>query len=270
MSPKSIDPRNLDLWDELFETPPSQTKGFKGRGGFTGTAIKPYWVIYRATQQFGPVGQGWGWNEIEHTTHVHLDGQALWMSLIQVWYRQGEHRYEVGPQWGQTMLVVKRQSGETFIDEEAPKKAVTDGITKCLSYLGLGGDVHMGMFDDSKYVAEAKVEERKEKDRSESEERRAKKEAKKTEPEDVKKDAGNGADQPETKADFDPQVWRDRICADVKLLKTEKAVRTSWVTVVKPIVDKLMENEDPALREPAMHVHKKFQERLAEVRGEPK
>ena len=54
-----------------------------------------------------------------------------------------------------------RSAKTLFMDEEAAKKAVTDAVTKCLSYLGLAGDVHMGLFDDSKYVAERKIEERK-------------------------------------------------------------------------------------------------------------
>ena len=39
-------------------------------------------------------------------------------------------------------------------DEDAYKKCVTDGITKCLSYLGFNADVFLGKFDDNKYVKE--------------------------------------------------------------------------------------------------------------------
>src|SRR5262249_5183355 len=78
-------------------------------------------------------------------------------------------------QWGQTMMVVKRKDGSMYFDEEAQKKAFTDGLTKCCSYLGLGGDVHMGLFDDNKYVAELKQEKRKENDRAEDVKRKARK-----------------------------------------------------------------------------------------------
>ena len=37
-------------------------------------------------------------------------------------------------------------------DDEAFKKATTDGITKSLSYLGFSADIFMGRWDDSKYV----------------------------------------------------------------------------------------------------------------------
>jgi hypothetical protein len=264
MPKKEFNPEHMLLWDRLFETPPSQTKGFKRAGGFSGTAIKPYWCIERATREWGPVGKGWGWSEEESKTHVHLDAQTLWMSKITVWWREGDQTYHVGPQWGQTMMVVKRMSGDMFIDEEAPKKAVTDGIVKCLSYLGLGGDVHMGMFDDSKYVAEAKVEERKEKDREEAKDRKAKKangaiDKKPEEPED------NGGDPEKSNSNFDLASWRDRVCANAKLMKNANAVRTLWTTTAKPTVDELMKGDEKH-REVAHYVHRKFQERLQEVR----
>jgi hypothetical protein len=104
--------------------------------------------------------------------------QAVWFSKVVVWYRQGEQTFQVGPQWGATELVARRGEAKTlFMDEEAAKKAVTDAVTKCLSYLGLAGDVHMGLFDDSKYVAERKIEERKERGAEAEQERKAKKAA---------------------------------------------------------------------------------------------
>jgi len=39
-------------------------------------------------------------------------------------------------------------------DDEAFKKATSDGITKALSYLGFSADVFMGKWDDNKYVSE--------------------------------------------------------------------------------------------------------------------
>jgi hypothetical protein len=275
MTQIKFNPENTVLWDRLFETPPSQTKGFKRAGGFSGTAIKPYWVIRRATEEFGPIGKGWGWTEEENKTYTHIDGQAIWMSKIVVWWRDGDQVHQIGPQWGQTMMVVKRLSGDVFIDEEAPKKAVTDGVVKCLSYLGLGGDVHMGLFDDSKYVAEAKVEERKASDRKQA--TRDKK--------GPDRDAtGNGGEPPPPGADgdaegksegsgdqepekFNPANWRDRICADAKLLKTEKAVRSFWATTVKPTVDQLMASGDPAMEKIATYVHGEVKKRLNNVRG---
>ena len=44
------------------------------------------------------------------------------------------------------------------IDDEAPKKAMTDAMTKAFSHLGMSADVFLGMFDDSKYVESLKKE----------------------------------------------------------------------------------------------------------------
>lgn len=42
-----------------------------------------------------------------------------------------------------------------LIDEDAPKKSVTDALIKCASYLGFAGDIFSGRWDDSKYVQQA-------------------------------------------------------------------------------------------------------------------
>ena len=44
------------------------------------------------------------------------------------------------------------------LDDEAPKKAMTDAMTKAFSHLGMSADVFLGKFDDSKYVQEVKKE----------------------------------------------------------------------------------------------------------------
>ncbi|MBN86088.1 MAG: hypothetical protein CL885_01045, partial [Dehalococcoidia bacterium] len=45
-------------------------------------------------------------------------------------------------------------------DADAPKKALTDAITKGLSYLGFNADIFLGKFDDNKYVQERVKEEK--------------------------------------------------------------------------------------------------------------
>lgn len=141
---------NLTLWDSLYTTDPKATKSFQRAGGFSGTAIKPMWAIWRATKQFGPVGCGWGWDE-----HQHVIESGMIFTQVSVWYMLDGKHHRTGPQWGGTPIATKRKDGTLFTDDESFKKSTTDGITKCLSYLGIGGDVHMGQFDDSKYVEEA-------------------------------------------------------------------------------------------------------------------
>ena len=140
---------NLALWKRVEVTDPSQTKQFKRKDGFSGTAIKPIWLIKCATEEFGPVGVGWGFSELEH-----LISEGVWFSKVQVWYVHDGKPATI-EQWGATELVLKRADGSVFVDEEAAKKSVTDGVTKCLTYLGFAADVHMGLFDDSKYIEHA-------------------------------------------------------------------------------------------------------------------
>lgn len=136
---------NTALWDSVCKTDPAHTKKFTKGGGFSGTAIKPFYLMHKATQTFGVCGIGWGWQEIEN----QLVG-GIWCSKVKLWFIYNNQRGEI-EQWGQTVMQGKNKNGD-FVDEEAPKKAVTDAVTKCLSYLGFAGDVHMGLFDDSKYV----------------------------------------------------------------------------------------------------------------------
>ena len=147
---------NMALWNSVFTTDPAQTKGFSRAGGFKGTAIKPYWLVKRATEVFGPHGIGWGHEEHECRVIEGPEGRMAVFSKVSVWYGSPTgQRAETGPQWGGTLLIEKRKDGTLFMDDEAFKKSITDGITKCLSYLGFAGDVHMGLFDGNKYVAEA-------------------------------------------------------------------------------------------------------------------
>lgn len=136
---------NTQLWDSVCKTDPKQTKKFTKGGGFSGTAIKPFYLMRKATETFGICGIGWGWTEIENK----MVG-GVWCSKVQLWFMQNNQKGNI-EQWGQTVMQGKNKNGD-FVDEEAPKKAVTDAVTKCLSYLGFAGDVHMGLFDDSKYV----------------------------------------------------------------------------------------------------------------------
>ena len=100
---------NLKLWESLYTTDPKHTKGFQRAGGFSGTAIKPMWAIYRATKEFGPVGKGWGWTE-----HQHVIESGMIFTQVSVWYMQGDQRCETGPQWGGTPIATKRKDGSLF------------------------------------------------------------------------------------------------------------------------------------------------------------
>lgn len=138
---------NTDLWDKLGKTDPAHTKGFTRGGGFKGTAIKPMFSYRRMTEEFGPCGIGWGVGEPSFQV-VPAGEEILVFCTVSVWHGKPDQLvYGVGGD----KAVVKQSSGLRS-DDEAFKKAFTDAVTNGLKLIGVGADVHMGMFDDSKYV----------------------------------------------------------------------------------------------------------------------
>ena len=50
---------NKALWEQVCTTDPRAVKPITGKQ-YQGNSPKPYWLIERATEVFGPVGIGWG------------------------------------------------------------------------------------------------------------------------------------------------------------------------------------------------------------------
>jgi hypothetical protein len=153
---KNAENINLKLWEAVEKTDPKYTKAFNN-GNFSGTAINPVYLAKKATEQFGSMGAGWGIKELEHFIE-----SGVWFSKVQLWYVLNDKKGEV-EQWGATKFIYQvapkdGKAGYTKVDEEAAKKAITDGMSKCLSLLGFSSDVYMGLYDDVKYVNEVKKE----------------------------------------------------------------------------------------------------------------
>lgn len=155
-------PYHLTMWEEMFKTDPRYTKQFTRSGGFSGTAINGTYIIMRLTEAFGPNGQGWRFviddeQIIEGRALKNGDRSKLHVIRGHIEYIIDGATYKTSPQFGQTMLVDENKYG-TFMDEEAPKKSITDCISKCAVLLGIGADVHLGLFDDNKYVNQRRAE----------------------------------------------------------------------------------------------------------------
>lgn len=140
---------NLEIWNALGKTDPSATKPFKRGGGFSGTATKPMWILKRMTEQFGPAGEGWGVNEPTFQVVHATEGEVLVYCTVSVW-----HGDKAKLLWGVggDKVVGKNKYG-LVPDDEAFKKAFTDAINNALKSIGVGADIHMGLFDDDKYVS---------------------------------------------------------------------------------------------------------------------
>jgi len=147
---------NLRHWTELGRTDPKHTKPFTRAGGFKGTATKPIWIEYRLTEHFGPCGIGWGYQEPAFTL-VPAGEEILVFCTVAAWYRDGDMNSDFIYGVGGDKVLVKRRDG-LVADDEAYKKAFTDALGNAFKHIGSGADVHMGLFDDSKYVSEMRRE----------------------------------------------------------------------------------------------------------------
>ena len=146
---------NLTLWQLVEKTDPSQTKAITGKP-YKGTSPKPYFIVHEATKTFGPCGLGWGFKILSERVEDGAVGDKVHIAHIQVWYIWQGKRGEI-EHVGQTMFAGKNKNGP-YSDEDAPKKSVTDALVKALSMIGFAGDIFMGRYDDSKYVAETERE----------------------------------------------------------------------------------------------------------------
>jgi len=141
---------NTKLWNEVFTTDPKAVKPITGKQ-YQGNSPKPYWIIKRATEVFGPCGISWGVEVVNERFERLTETDVLHVALINVWYEYEGKKGNV-QQMGQTKACYLSSKGQMIIDEDAPKKSVTDGMVKCLSMIGFAGDIFSGRWDDSKYI----------------------------------------------------------------------------------------------------------------------
>lgn len=231
---------NRAIWDKLFSVDEGATSKYKGKGGYQGVAIKAYWVMMRMTEEFGPVGKGWGWDEVDNKTYTATSGAAIWMSKVIVWYTLDGKRYETGPQWGGTDLLTVRAAKDgreayEFLDEDAAKKAITDAVSKCCSYLGAGGEVHMGLFDDNKYMSE-------------------------------KKDEAAASKRPVKVAPETVVLWRNTTEASAKACKTSAELKKLW-DGEKGTAKKYGESDDAETKNAANYVKTQITRILGELKA---
>lgn len=145
MSENKIDTK-MAIWDSLKTTNPKYTKAVTFGRKFT--SINSQWQLQRMTEQFGPVGLGWGY-KVAHSVERIADDYVLAIADVTIW--TGSEEVHFGPVRGMSPIVEKGKNGLHF-DDDAGKKAMTDALTKGLSHLGLSADVFLGLFDDNKYV----------------------------------------------------------------------------------------------------------------------
>tara|TARA_R100000808_G_C2137645_1_gene145737 strand:+ start:637 stop:1347 length:711 start_codon:yes stop_codon:yes gene_type:complete len=139
--------KNLEFWNSVEKTDPSFTKQVDFGRGFT--SIDAHYQIREATAKWGLLGSGWGVDAVTVSDPNIIDPSLVGMSVT-IWYKD-----EDGNKcYGVPILATSQKHFGKKADDDAFKKATTDGITKGLSYFGFNADVFLGKFDDNKYVKE--------------------------------------------------------------------------------------------------------------------
>lgn len=141
---------NMALWNTVCVTDPAAVKKITGKP-YQGNSPKPYWLIQRATEVFGPCGKGWGIEVKSEGFHRMTATDVMHSAVVVVWYMRDGVRCQI-EQMGQTKACYEKSAGGFMVDEDAGKKSVTDGMVKCLSMIGFAGDIFSGRWDDSGYV----------------------------------------------------------------------------------------------------------------------
>lgn len=149
---------NMRIWEAVCKTDPAHTKAVEFGRKFT--SIDAHWQIMQATKQFGPVGEGWGYVPA-HSVITLTPEIILAVADVTIWWMDPEtptSRHTYGPiratceMYAPKTKFGKVVPGEFVTDEDAPKKAMTDALTKGLSHLGFSADVFLKLFDDNRYV----------------------------------------------------------------------------------------------------------------------
>lgn len=136
---------NMKLWNAVSTSDPQYLKKVSF-GARSFTAIDPQYQVMKATESFGPVGEGWGWTN--ETRFINLaNGDTAVVADVTVWHgNQGNY---FGPFTGCRKFF---DAAKGRMAEDAPKMAITDGLTKALSHLGFNADVFLGKMDGNKYA----------------------------------------------------------------------------------------------------------------------
>jgi hypothetical protein len=150
---------HLSIWNALGKTDPAHTKEFKKGGGFAGTAVRPIYSIRRMTDLFGPCGIGWGMTEPTYRVEpiVHLD-EILVFCTVGLWFvnAYGERSLPIYGVGGDKVL--SKDKNGPRVSDEAFKAAYTDALGNAMKHLGMSADIHMGLFEDHKYLRDLKAE----------------------------------------------------------------------------------------------------------------
>lgn len=144
---------NIALWERFADIDPEFAKPITGKP-YNGTSPNPQYVIRCLTELFGPVGQGFGWRVVAED-FTEMGGETIHWCRIEFWHTD---RANVVESYGQTRAAYVTSRGKQVVDEDAPKKSLTDAVVKAASWVGVCANIFLGRWDDQKYVAKVNEE----------------------------------------------------------------------------------------------------------------
>ena len=138
---------NKRLWDKLNTTDKKFTKPFE-KFSKKLTTTDPMYQVMKMTDTFGPVGEGWTY-DVKYT----YTEQNVFAELKIGWREDTNKEFNW---YGPISSVNPLYKSNGTLDDEAPKKAMTDTLTKAMSHLGMSADIFLGIFDGDKYAKQTK------------------------------------------------------------------------------------------------------------------
>jgi hypothetical protein len=138
----------MDVWDALAHSDPQYLKPVSF-GSRSFTAIDPQYQVKKMTEYFGQIGTHWGWHNTTEIVNLS-NGDSAVLAHVTVWTRNQHDCF--GPFTGCRKFF---DASKGRLAEDAPKMAITDGLTKALSHLGCDADVFLGKMDGNKYSADS-------------------------------------------------------------------------------------------------------------------
>ena len=152
---------NLALWHKVQTSKEDNLKGVNLGRKFK--SINAHSQVMAATEQFGPMGLGWGYEPTYQEIFGMLRCQLKMWAIIDgqrsEFYAEGGCAIE--PAGGTDARSIRKAA---MANSDIFKKATTDALTKGLSVLGFNADVFLGLWDDNKYVQEQKRQDQEERD----------------------------------------------------------------------------------------------------------
>lgn len=139
---------NNTLWESVTKTDPKFTKKVSVAGKPAFTNIDTYYLIQEATKQFGAYGKGFGIKSMEWSNEAFGDTVIQTLDAV-FFYDECEF-----PIRNSLKYVYMTKQQYLKVDEDCPKKLMTNTIAKALSYIGFGADIFLGKFEDANYVNE--------------------------------------------------------------------------------------------------------------------